>query len=403
MADDPAMESSRPVVRLPFEREEYLERVARTRALLRGEGFDALLILAQESHYYLTGYDTDGFIFFQCAVLTASDGPITLLTRRPDLAQARETSIIEDIRIWWDKDGANPALDLRSILAEKNLRGSRIAIELNTHGLTGLNCRHVAEALSGWCKFEDGSHIVRSLRVCKSPAELLYVRRAADLCVSSLQELIATAKPGISDSDLKAIYLRHVLARDADMPPNHPLFNGGRRALYARGVAGAHVLRPTDQLLVEYPASIRRYNVKTGWMIILGDMPEAQRRMFDTVKQALASMTVATRPGDPIGNIFEAYRCVVDGAGYRKVRLGACGYSVGISYAPTSMDVPPMIYPENPQLQRPGMTLFFHVMLSDFDSGFGMGLGHTVLVTQSGCDVLNPLPESPTIIRGSRF
>jgi Xaa-Pro dipeptidase len=114
-------------------------------------------------------------------------------------------------------------------------------------------------------------------------------------------------------------------------------------------------------------------------------------------------MTVATRPGDPIGNIFEAYRCVVDGAGYRKVRLGACGYSVGISYAPTSMDVPPMIYPENPQLQRPGMTLFFHVMLSDFDSGFGMGLGHTVLVTQSGCDVLNPLPESPTIIRGSRF
>ena len=32
---------------------------------------DAILLFAQESLYYLTGFDTSGFVFFQCAVLTA--------------------------------------------------------------------------------------------------------------------------------------------------------------------------------------------------------------------------------------------------------------------------------------------------------------------------------------------
>ena len=33
---------------------------------------DALLIFRQESMYWLTGYDTFGYVFFQCLVLTSS-------------------------------------------------------------------------------------------------------------------------------------------------------------------------------------------------------------------------------------------------------------------------------------------------------------------------------------------
>ena len=38
-------------------------------AELRRRGLDALLVFAQESHYYLTGYDTAGYVFFQVGVL----------------------------------------------------------------------------------------------------------------------------------------------------------------------------------------------------------------------------------------------------------------------------------------------------------------------------------------------
>ncbi|HET6520976.1 MAG TPA: aminopeptidase P family N-terminal domain-containing protein, partial [Geminicoccaceae bacterium] len=166
---------------LHFSRDELAGRVARARRAAAEEGLDAVLLFAQESLYYLTGYDTNGYVFFQCAVLTADDTPITLLTRRPDLLSARLTSTIEDVRIWYAAPGAMPALDLKAILEEKGLRGARVGIELNTYGLTGANHELVRRALDGWCELTDASLIVRRLRLVKSPAELAYVRRAAEL------------------------------------------------------------------------------------------------------------------------------------------------------------------------------------------------------------------------------
>ena len=43
----------------------------------------------QESMYWLTGYDTFGYVFFQTLVLD-NKGNIILLTRAPDLRQAQE-------------------------------------------------------------------------------------------------------------------------------------------------------------------------------------------------------------------------------------------------------------------------------------------------------------------------
>ena len=60
---------------LHFERSEFAGRVAAARAALKREDLDAVILTAQESHYYLTGYDTSGFVFFQCLVLTAEDSP----------------------------------------------------------------------------------------------------------------------------------------------------------------------------------------------------------------------------------------------------------------------------------------------------------------------------------------
>ena len=51
--------------------------------------------------YYLSGYDTFGYVFFQCLYLGA-DGTMTLLTRAPDVRVAAYTSVVEDIRMWVD-------------------------------------------------------------------------------------------------------------------------------------------------------------------------------------------------------------------------------------------------------------------------------------------------------------
>ncbi len=95
-------------VALHFSESELAERRARACAEIAARGLDGLLVFRQESMFYLTGYDTFGFVYFQCLFL-AADGRMTLLTRAPDLRQARHTSVIADIRIWTDGSGTDPA------------------------------------------------------------------------------------------------------------------------------------------------------------------------------------------------------------------------------------------------------------------------------------------------------
>ncbi|MCA3600293.1 MAG: aminopeptidase P family protein [Methylobacterium sp.] len=383
---------------LPFSEEEHLSRQSRLRERLREQGFDAMLVFAQESHFWLTGYDTGGYVFFQCAVVTARERPIVLLTRRPDLLQARQTSMIEDIRIWWDAEDANPAADLKVILAELGLAGKRIAVELNTHGLTGWNLWRLQQTLAGFCTLDDDGHMIRRLRLLKSPAEIAYMRKAGELLDRSLGAVIEAARPGILDSTLKGVYLTTILDGGADMPPNAPLFNSGPRAVFGRGVSAPRRIEPNDQILVEFPVAYRRYNVKTEWTILFGSASDQQRRMYDAARGTLARMTEIARPGTTLGQIFDVHADGLDRAGFRAHRYGATGYSVGCTFAPTSMDVPPMIYHGNPTICAPGMTLFYHVMIGDSDTGYAMGVGHTLLVTEGAPELLTGLPDELTVI-----
>ena len=91
-----------------FKKKEFLERKSKVIEKLKKQNLDGLLMFRQESMYWLTGYDTFGYVYFQCLVLTLK-GDLVLLTRAPDLRQAENTSIIKDIRIWVDKEKSNPA------------------------------------------------------------------------------------------------------------------------------------------------------------------------------------------------------------------------------------------------------------------------------------------------------
>ena len=58
---------------LHFTRDEFAARRKATIAALESRGLSGLLMFRQESMYYLSGYDTFGYVFFQCYYL-GSDG-----------------------------------------------------------------------------------------------------------------------------------------------------------------------------------------------------------------------------------------------------------------------------------------------------------------------------------------
>jgi Xaa-Pro dipeptidase len=375
-----------------FRREEYETRVSQLRRGLVDRRLSALIAFSQESHFYLTGYDSVGYLFFQCSVITADDQPITLLTRRPDLQQARDTSTIEDIRLWYNTEGADPSRELKAILEEKGLKGCRLGIELDTYGLTGANWERVRVALDGWCTLEDASDIVRSMRAVKSAAELEHVREAARLADLALIAMAGTCRPGCLEGDISAAGLTAILAAGGDPPPAGPLCNAGRRALFGRSVCGPNRVNDPDQVAVEFAGTYRRYNACLYRVIWVGEVKPAQRRMFAAVSDAMEQMIDAARPGRPLGEIDDAHRRVLDEHGYSVNRFAACGYSLGATYKPSWMDVPPMIFSGNSTAIAPGMILFLHAHIGDPESGFASAVGQTLEITKSGHQVLSKLP-----------
>ncbi|MCQ8781594.1 M24 family metallopeptidase [Mangrovibrevibacter kandeliae] len=370
-------------VSLRFPEAEHRARIARTRAVLAERGLDALLVFAQESHYYLTGFDTAGYVFFQVGIVTAAD-ELVLLTRTPDKRQAEVASLYDDVRIWLNAEDADPALDLRALLSELGLQGARLGVEFATHGLTAANGRAVEAALAGFAVLEDASDVIRRQRLVKSPLELDYVRAAGQLADAAVEATLAAAAPGVFDTALSGAAVTAMLAGGADMPSGGPLLNVGPRALFGRGIGGPRRIAETDQVLVELAASACRYHVVIEHTFAVGRVDPRQQRQMAVAIEALERIKAAAVPGERLGTLDDIHRRVLDTAGFAHARYAACGYALGCTFKPTWMDVPPMIYSGNPLLLEPGMVFFVHIMIPDATTGLAAGVGQTFAIREQG-------------------
>ena len=372
---------------LHFTVEELADRRRCATGLMIERGLEGLLMFRQESMYYLTGYDSFGYVFFQCLYLSA-DGSMVLLTRVPDLRQARHTSVIEDIRIWVDRPDANPARELKDTLAEYGCKGRRLGVEYDAYGLTAKNGKILDAELEGFCKLEDASDLVSRLRVVKSQAEMVYVRKAAELADQAFDEACRLAGPGADEGEILAAMQGAVFAGGGDYPGNEFIIGSGGDALLCRYKSGRRRLDFEDQLTLEWAGVYRHYHAAMMRTILIGRETPHHTELYTVTGDAMQASMEALRPGHPIGEVFDAYAQTCDAAGMHDHRLNATGYSLGATFAPNWMDWP-MFYHGSTVLAKPNMVFFLHMILMDSDSGQAMCYGHTVVVTETGCEGLS--------------
>ncbi len=363
---------------LHFSEDELAERRERTCKRMNELGFDALLMFRQESMYYLTGYDTAGYVLFQCLVLLA-DGDMVLVTRSADREQAAYTSVIPDVRIWVDRGGANPADDVLAVLEEKKLRGGRVGVELNAWGLTGQRWVMMENALRGFCVWEDASDLVQGLRVVKSATEQDYVRKAGALCDDALTALHEAIAPGVDESRLYVAMDDAILAGGGDYPAGHAIIASGDGALLVRYFSGRERIGSQDQVQLEFAAACHHYHAAIMRTVLTGRAGDHHRRMHAACVEALSACQEVARPGTTFGDIYDTHARVVDAHGWRECRLNACGYSLSANYPPSWMEEP-MIYRGNEAVVEAGMVIFMHMILVDRTRRLTMSLGETGIV-----------------------
>ena len=367
---------------LHFSVEEFKSRKDKIIKLLKEEKLDALLMFRQESMYWLTGYDTFGYVFFQTLVLDQK-GNIILLTRAPDLRQAQNTSNINDIRIWVDKNGSNPTEDLKVILDELNLKGKKIGIEYEAYGLTGRNALRLNKSLENYCLIKDTSELVSKLRVIKSNEEVNYVKKAANLADKALSEVWKHAKAGVSESKILAEMNKVIFEGGGDYPANEFIIGSGKNALLCRYQAEKQILNSQDQLTIEWAGTFRHYHSAMFRTIPIGKADPKHYKMHEACIEALNNCENKLKPGNKVGEVYDIHAKTFDDLGYKNSRMNACGYSLGATFSPNWMDWP-MLFTGNPYVIKPGNVFFMHMILMDSENNLAMNLGETYLVTESG-------------------
>ena len=86
-----------------FTLEEYQQRLDALRSRMEEKGVDAMLVTTPENLYYLSGYQTPGYYWWQTIIVLLDREPVSV-TRRIEDANMRELSWIEDRRPYDDSD-----------------------------------------------------------------------------------------------------------------------------------------------------------------------------------------------------------------------------------------------------------------------------------------------------------
>ena len=366
-----------------FTKQEFDNRKKKVLASMKNQKLAALLMFKQESMYWLTGYDSFGFVFFQSLILK-DDGEIVLLTRAPDLRQSQNTSNIKNIIIWEDKEESNPTDILKKILVDLKLKGKNIGIEYDSYGLTGRNTLKLNSSLKDFGNLDDKSELISHLRVIKSDEEIVYVKKAAKLADDALDAVWKIVKAGVDEGKILAEMQKVIFEGGGDYPANEFVIGSGHNALLCRYQTEKRNLSNPDQLTIEWAGTYKHYHSAMMRTIPIGKADPKHYKMYETCLEALNNCKEKLISRNTVGEVFDAHAKTLDNHGYKESRMNACGYSLGATFSPTWMDVPPMIFNGNPLIIKPGMVFFMHMILMDSNNQLAMNLGETYLVTENG-------------------
>ncbi len=369
-----------------FSASEMSSRKRRLTDAMAARELDGLLLFAQESHYWLTGYDSFGFCFFQCLYVGA-DGRVALLTRAPDLRQARHTSNIEDIRVWKDGADVDPTRDLRAMLEDLGARG-RFGVEFDNYGLTHFNGRRLEAALEGYATLVDASSLVAHLRTTKSAEEIVFVREAARLADLADRAAIAETRAGADEGAILAAMHGAIFSAAGDYPGNEFIIGSGADALLCRYKSGRRKLSRDDQITLEFAGVCRHYHAAIMRTHVVGRPKPLHAPYHAAALEALIACEAELKPGRTAGDVFAAHARVLDGRRLSRHRLNACGYSLGAKFTPSWMDAP-MFYEGADFVIAPDQVYFLHMILMDSDSGTALCLGRSYLVGDRHAEPLN--------------
>jgi Xaa-Pro dipeptidase len=364
-----------------FERQEFLDRVARVQAGLRERGLDGLLAFAPESVTWLTGFFTRGYSTFQFVIVPAQGEPAVFCR---DVAQyyLDRTCVFPEHVVWADGDDRNAAA--AAFVAGKLGRAAKVAVEFDAWQMTAARYMALSAAMPG-IAMEDAQGLVSRLRLVKSPAEIAWQRAAARAAEAGMDAARATAAAGVSEREVAAAIVSAMILAGSDHPGPGPL-SSGERAFHLHGGFTDRILRHGDTLQCECTPAVRHYHARFMRTIKIGAATPEEREKLAAIIAVQDEALAAVGPGVPAAVPDAVYRDGILKRGLRKDYTNKTFYSVGLMMPPVGGEALEAA-PGATWTFEPGMVFHTYVLADSF------GFSETIAITPTGYERLTTYPR----------
>jgi Xaa-Pro dipeptidase len=380
----PGVESSRMPKQLAFSIAEYRGRLDRVRKACVARGLDAMILHTPENIFYLSGYQTAGYYYYQCMLVFLDEDPV-ILTRSIEETNARARAWCGD-RSESFMDHENPIERTAALLRQRKLDRAVIGVEETSWFFSIAQHRELQSILPG-CELRDCFGVVEDQRAVKSDAELAYIRQAARQAEEGMRRAIAAVHEGASENDIAAAAYVGTITTGGEYPGHPHFIASGWRTSLSHATWEGRVLEKGDPVLIELSGCVKRYSAAMMRMAHVGPPSAEHQKMSDTSIRALEQMFRQIKAGVPARVPWEAWHRAIRDGGFEG-SFKRTGYSIGVSFPPDWGEG--QIFNFNRAEERPlRANMVFHVpsMVKVFGVA-DFGNSETIRVTETGVEVL---------------
>ena len=354
---------------LPAANNEFKSRRDTIAAGLAERKLDALLVAFSPNLRYLSGFTgSNGNL------LVTRERSILFTDPRYQIQSAQETTC--EIRIVKGPlaaavNAAIAKLGLRRIGYEP----ARMSCDLLESLKSKLPMKASLEPAAGW---------IEELRIVKSAAEIDRIRRSVETNSTAFERTVTRVKAGMKESDLAAELEYRMRRLGAEKASFETIVASGVRSALPHAQPTAARLKTGGLVLVDMGAIQEGYASDMTRMLFMGTPGAKVKRTYRAVLEAQLAAIDAVRPGASATRVDRAAREVLKGYGLDKAFVHSTGHGLGLE-----IHEPPRIGKRDKTKLQAGMAITIEpgVYLEGFG---GVRIEDTVVVTESGCEVLTP-------------
>ena len=370
-----------------FSAEEFASRRSRAREAIGAAGLDWLLVFHPVSIRWLTGSDAKSYQEFQCLLISAEPGPISVLTRDGERNEFRDDALVDQLQTWGGGEPEDPIAALARIAESLGIPGTRIGMEVPGFYLHPHHYMRIKQ-LFGDSLVAEATNLIHDLTLVKSATELKYIREANRIADVAMKRFAESLAEGRSELELAGEVYHALLTAGSGLAASPINLVSGDRSCFSHGAPTDRRLRRGDFGNIEYGATFKRYTATIGRQFCLGPPTARMRDLYDLVCRASDACMAEIRAGVPAVVPHEAAKRAIADAGLDSARVHLSGYGLAPGSPPTWAE-PIHLFGGSTYTLQAGMVVTVEPPVFVGEERLGARIIDNVLVTQDGCELLS--------------